>query len=173
MGEDWDGDDGLEAAVVAAAEAAAGGDVEVLDCDPALADTAAFCEHYGIDPEDSANTIVVATKKEPRRYAACVVLATTRLDVNGIVKRRLDGGKCSFLPMDETGDRTGMRIGGVTPFALPGDLPVWIDAAVLERARVIVGGGSRRIKLRIPPAALAKVPNAEVVPGLGVRPPSG
>jgi prolyl-tRNA editing enzyme YbaK/EbsC (Cys-tRNA(Pro) deacylase) len=143
-----------------------GAEYELLDCDPDFADTAAFCERYGVALEDSANTIVVASKKEPRRYVACVVLATTRLDVNGTVRTRLGVSKASFASADETMALTGMMIGGVTPFALRADLPLWIDAAVMARPSVVVGGGSRSLKIRIPPRALAGLPNAEVVDGL-------
>jgi prolyl-tRNA editing enzyme YbaK/EbsC (Cys-tRNA(Pro) deacylase) len=136
---------------------------EVVACDPALADTAAFCEAYGYAPEDSANTIVVAGKSTPPVYAACVVLATTRLDVNGVVRRRLGARKASFASADETREMTGMLIGGVTAFGLPAQLPVWVDAAVMGRERIILGGGSRSCKLLVAPAALLKIPTAEVV----------
>jgi prolyl-tRNA editing enzyme YbaK/EbsC (Cys-tRNA(Pro) deacylase) len=151
---------------VLAAAAATGLPFEVVPCDPALADTAAFCEAYGYAPDDSANAIVVAGKSEPRVHVACLVLATTRLDVNGVVRRRLGVRKASFAGADETAAITGMAIGGVTPFGLPPDLPVWIDAAVMARDRVIVGGGSRDRKLLVPPAALAALSTAEVVEGL-------
>jgi prolyl-tRNA editing enzyme YbaK/EbsC (Cys-tRNA(Pro) deacylase) len=166
-----DDDDAIEQAVRAAVEKL-GARYEVLPCDPVLADTAAFCANYGIAAEDAANTIVVATKREPRRYAACVVLATTRLDVNGIVKRRLDGGKCSFLGAGETAALTGMQIGGVTPVGLPAAVPVWIDGAVLDRPLVVLGGGSRRMKLRLPPEALLRLPATEMVVGLASAPDS-
>jgi prolyl-tRNA editing enzyme YbaK/EbsC (Cys-tRNA(Pro) deacylase) len=136
---------------------------EVVPCDPELADTAAFCEAYGYAPEDSANTIVVVGKSTPALYAACVVLATTRLDVNGAVRRRLGARKASFASADETKSLTGMLIGGVTAFGLPPALPVWVDAAVMERAQIILGGGSRSCKLLVAPQALVKIPTAEVV----------
>ena len=136
---------------------------EVVPCDPELADTAAFCEAYGYAPEDSANTIVVVGKSTPPVYAACVVLATTRLDVNGAVRRRLGARKASFASADETKSLTGMLIGGVTAFGLPPDLPVWVDAAVTARERIILGGGSRSCKLIVAPDALLKIPGAEVV----------
>lgn len=139
---------------------------EVLACDPELADTAAFCEHYGVALEDSANTILVVGKAEPRRYVACVVLATTRVDVNGVVRHRLGVRKASFASAEETVERTGMLIGGVTVLALPPDVPLWIDARVMERATVVVGGGSRSMKLRLEPAALLRISGAEVVEGL-------
>jgi prolyl-tRNA editing enzyme YbaK/EbsC (Cys-tRNA(Pro) deacylase) len=139
---------------------------EVVPCDPDLADTADFCAHYGYEPADSANAIVVIGKSDPPRYAACVVLATHRLDVNGAVKRRIGTRKASFAPAEATRELTGMEIGGVTPFGLPDDLPLWIDAAVMERERVIVGGGSRDRKFLVPPAALAALPGAEVVEAL-------
>lgn len=145
-----------------------GADYEVLDCDPELADTAAFCEHYGVAPERSANTILVAGKGRDgeRSHVACVVLATTRLDVNGAVRRRLGVRKASFASADETRELTGMLIGGVTTFALPAALPLWIDAAVMDEPWVIVGGGDRSTKIRLAPEVLARVPNAEVVDDL-------
>jgi prolyl-tRNA editing enzyme YbaK/EbsC (Cys-tRNA(Pro) deacylase) len=156
---------GVDADVLAALDAT-DVDYDVIDCDPALADTAAFCAHYGFALEDSANTIVVASKKEPKRYVACVVLATTRLDVNGTVKRRLGAGKVSFASAEETAALTGMAIGGVTALALPVDLPLWVDAAVMARPRIILGGGSRSMKVHVAPDALTKLPSCEVVEGL-------
>ena len=142
--------------------------VEMVDCDPALADTAAFCAAYGYELEDSANAIVVIGKADPPVYACCVVLATTRLDVNKAVRHRLGTRKASFAPAEVTAELTGMAIGGVTPFALPADLPLWIDAAVMGRQRVVVGGGSRSCKVVGPPAMLLGVPGAEVVEGLAL-----
>lgn len=143
-----------------------GVDHEVMPCDPALADTAAFCTAYGVAPEDSANAILVAGKAEPRSYAVCLLLATSRLDVNGTVRKRLGARKASFAGFDETEEITGMTVGGVTPFGLPIELPVWIDAAVMEREAVVVGGGSRNRKLWLAPRGLLAIPNAEVVDGL-------
>lgn len=139
---------------------------EVVPCDPALADTAAFCAAYGYGLDQSANAIVVVGKSEPRVYAACVVLATTRLDVNGAVRRRFGVRKASFADADETAEMTGMLIGGVTPYGLPAGLPIWIDAAVMACDRVIVGGGSRDRKLLVAPASLAALPGVEVIEGL-------
>jgi prolyl-tRNA editing enzyme YbaK/EbsC (Cys-tRNA(Pro) deacylase) len=145
------------------AAGATGEAFEVVPCDPALADTAEFCAAYGYSPEQSANAIVVVGKGEPRLYAACLVLATTRLDVNGVVRRRFGVKKASFASADETRAITGMEIGGVTPYGLPEGLPIWIDGRVMECSRVIVGGGSRARKLLVPPASLAALPHAEVV----------
>ncbi|HLI00080.1 MAG TPA: YbaK/EbsC family protein [Acidimicrobiales bacterium] len=141
---------------------------EAFACDPALADTEAFCAAYGFELADSANTIVVAGRSEPARYAACVVLATTRLDVNRAVRKRLGVRKASFAPAEETAALTGMTIGGVTPFALPDGLPVWIDSRVMERKRIVLGGGSRSGKVLAPPEVLTALPGAEVVEGLAV-----
>ena len=141
----------------------------MVPCDPALADTAAFCEAYGYAMEDSANTIVVVGKGDPPRHAACVLLATTRLDVNGIVRRRLGTRKASFADAGATLQLTGMALGGVTAVGLPEGLPLWVDAAVLERERVVLGGGSRSRKLLAPPALLLELPGAEVVDGLASR----
>ena len=141
------------------------GEHELFPCDPALADTANFCAAYGFAPEDSANTIVVVGKGNPPVYAACVVLATHRLDVNRTVKQRF-GRKSSFANPDETRAITGHEIGGVTVFGLPAGLPIWVDAAVMTRERIVLGGGSRSWKVIAPPAILLSLPNVEVVEGL-------
>jgi prolyl-tRNA editing enzyme YbaK/EbsC (Cys-tRNA(Pro) deacylase) len=141
---------------------------EALPCDPDFADTAAFCERYGVAPEDSANTIVVVGKAEPRLYAACVVLATTKLDVNGAVRRRLGVRKASFASAEETMELTGMMIGGVTPLALPEHVPLWVDQRVMGRAEVVLGGGSRSLKVRVSPELFRRMPNAEIVPDLAI-----
>ncbi|MFV0306533.1 MAG: YbaK/EbsC family protein [Desertimonas sp.] len=160
------GSDPIETAVRELAARLATPGVEVVDCDPALADTADFCAAYGYAPEDSANAIVVVGKSDPPVYACCVVLATTRLDVNKAVRRRLGTRKASFAPAGATAELTGMTMGGVTPLALPPGLPLWIDAAVTDRERVVVGGGSRSAKVVGPPAMLLELPGAEVVDGL-------
>jgi prolyl-tRNA editing enzyme YbaK/EbsC (Cys-tRNA(Pro) deacylase) len=139
---------------------------EVMAIDPDFADTARFCERYGVPLDRSANTIVVASKKEPKQYAACVVLATTRLDVNHAVRKVMGVSRLSFASADETRTLTGMMIGGVTVFALPPDLPIYVDEAVMAPDWIIVGGGSRSTKIRIAPEALGRLPNAVVVPGL-------
>lgn len=141
---------------------------ELVACDPALADTAAFCDAYGYAPEDSANTIVVVGKSDPPRYVACVVLATTKLDVNKAVRHRLGVKKASFADAETTRSLTGMAIGGVTALGLPDDLPVWVDRRVVERERIVLGGGSRSWKVVGPPALLTTAPNVEVVDGLAV-----
>ena len=145
-------------------------DAEIVDCDPALADTAQFVEAYGYSMEESANTIVVIGKSDPPVYAACVVLAHTRLDVNKVVKRRLGTRKASFASAGDTQAITGMAIGGVTPFALPDELPLWIDSRVMERERVVLGGGSRACKVVGPPTLLTSLPTAEVVTDLAREP---
>ncbi len=138
---------------------------ELIPCDPALADTARFCEAYGYALEDSANTIVVMGKSEPPVFAACVVLATTRLDVNRTVRKRLGVRKASFADAEATKRLTGMEIGGVTPVGLPDGLPLWVDAQVMGRPRIILGGGSRDRKVLAPPQILTAL-GAKVVEGL-------
>jgi prolyl-tRNA editing enzyme YbaK/EbsC (Cys-tRNA(Pro) deacylase) len=138
----------------------------VMPCDPAAADTAVFCERYGIAPEDSANTILVAIKREPRRYVACVVLATTRLDVNHKLRDELGEKRLSFADAEETVATTGMLVGGVAPFGLPDTVPVLVDAAVMERREIVLGGGGRDTKLRLAPEELRKIPGLRVVAGL-------
>jgi prolyl-tRNA editing enzyme YbaK/EbsC (Cys-tRNA(Pro) deacylase) len=149
---------------------------ELLACDPALADTAQFCAAYGFALEDSANTIVVVGKADPRRYAACVVLAPHRLDVNRAVRNRLGTRKASFASADETRTVTAMEIGGVTPFGLPSELPIWVDGAVMSRPAIVLGGGSRSWKVLAAPAILLALPGVEVIDGLAApagppRPP--
>lgn len=138
---------------------------EILPCDPALADTAAFCAHYGIPPGESANTIVVASRTEPKVWAACLVLATTRLDVNRKVRELLGVRRLSFASAEETVARTGMMVGGVTPFGIR-DMPIYVDARIPRLERVVVGGGSRSCKIRLGPAALLALPGASAVEGL-------
>lgn len=143
------------------------GDVLVAEIDPDLADTAAFCEHYAVGLDVSANCVVVAGRRgQDTRLAACVVLATTRADVNGVVRRRLDARKASFAPMDLAVSETGMEYGGITPLGLPAQWPVYVDLAVMDRPYVVVGSGLRRSKLVVATSVLAEVPGAEVVDGL-------
>ncbi|HVC04202.1 MAG TPA: YbaK/EbsC family protein [Candidatus Acidoferrales bacterium] len=144
---------------------------ETLECDPEFADTAAFCAKYGVPPEQSANTIVVAARKEPAVACACLVLATCRLDVNHAVCDLLGVRKASFASADQTRDLTGMMIGGVTPFGLDDDLPLYIDARVMEQPSVVIGGGSRSMKIRLGPGGLLRLPSARVVTGLATLSP--
>jgi len=141
---------------------------EIMDCDPALADTAVFYAAYGVPLEDCANTIVVAGRADPPRYAACVVLATTRLDVNRVVRQRLGVRKASFAAPEETRALTGMELGGVTVFGLPSELPLWVDSRVMQRERIVLGGGDRSCKVAAAPAILLALPNVAVVEGLAI-----
>jgi prolyl-tRNA editing enzyme YbaK/EbsC (Cys-tRNA(Pro) deacylase) len=159
------GNEALEAAVAEVLDRT-GVPYELLPCDPDLADTAAFCAHYGWSPEMSANTILVASKKGEKRYAACVVTATTRVDVNRTVKRLMGVSKASFAPPEETSEVTGMIIGGVTPLALPEGLPIFVDARVMAQPEIILGGGSRSMKVKVSPEVFHHLPAATVVEGL-------
>jgi prolyl-tRNA editing enzyme YbaK/EbsC (Cys-tRNA(Pro) deacylase) len=159
----------LAAPVAAALAGLAGQDgVGVAEIDPELADTAAFCDRYRVSPAGSANCVVVIGKRDGQpRFAACVVLATTRADVNGLARRRLDVRKASFAPTGLAVAETGMEYGGITPIGLPPGWPVLLDAAVAAAPRVVIGSGVRRSKLTVPGAVLAGLPGAEVVDGLG------
>lgn len=151
---------------VAEALAAHGIRHEVLECSEDLADTAQFCEHYGFTLEESANTIVVASKKaEPPVHAVCIVLGTTRLDVNGTVRRLMGVKKASFADAETTSSLTGMLIGGVTAPGIEG-LPVYVDRGVLEAPRVVMGGGNRTSKIVLDPAELHQLPGVQVIDGL-------
>ena len=155
---------------------------EIVEIDPAYADTAQFCERYGFPMEQSANTIIVGGKKEPRQYAACVVRATTRLDVNHVVRKLMGVPRLSFATAEETMALTGMLIGGVTVFALPDGLPIYVDEGLMPLSYVILGGGSRSTKVKIAPEVFTRLPGAAIIAGLSIvsepssprpEPPSG
>ncbi len=145
---------------------ASGLDYDVLACDPELADTAVFCERYEIPLGNSVNTILVKAKTGGERFAACVLLANTRLDVNRVVRKRLKSRRVSFAGADETRSLTGMEIGGVTPICLPEDLLLWIDQRVMDAQYVILGGGNRSSKIRISPRIFEHVPSCTIIDGL-------
>jgi prolyl-tRNA editing enzyme YbaK/EbsC (Cys-tRNA(Pro) deacylase) len=161
---------GITDDLVAPAVASAVGSVPdalVAPIDPSLADTAAFCERYGVSLDDSANCVVIAGRRaDVTSYAACVVLATTRADVNGVVRRRLGARKASFAATGDAVRLTGMEFGGITPIGLPAEWPILIDGAVLRRDVVVIGSGVRRSKIAVPASALAGLPSAEVIEGL-------
>lgn len=138
----------------------------VVDCDPEFADTQAFCDRYGYSVEESANVILVASKRGEQKFAACLVLANCRLDVNKTARKKLGVSRISFANPDQTRETTGMELGGVTPFGLPDYVPVWIDSRVMDCERIILGGGNRSSKIIMTPVMLLKVPNVEVVDGL-------
>jgi prolyl-tRNA editing enzyme YbaK/EbsC (Cys-tRNA(Pro) deacylase) len=138
---------------------------ELIEIDPAFADTAAFCEKYGYAPERSCNTIIVASKKEPKKFVACVVLAHTRLDVNKRVTRLMGVPKASFATSEEMMTLTGMQVGGVTPFSLPPGVPLYVDERIMAQDWVILGGGGRSLKIKTSPAVFEKL-GAEVISGL-------
>jgi len=157
----------LLAEPVAKALAGIEADAGVVEIDPELADTAAFCEAYESPMSASANCVVVAGKRAGEvRYAAALILATTRADVNGVIKRRLDVRKASFAPMDEAVELTGMAYGGITPVGLPGDWPILIDKAVADSPELVIGSGIRGSKLLVTGQLLSSLPGAEVIEGL-------
>ena len=143
---------------------------EIWPCDDSLADTAAFCAHYRVPPENSVNAILVRSKTEPGNMpvnmALCMVPATHRLDVNNVVRKRLGAKKASFAPPEDTRAVTGMEIGGVTPIGLPPGIRVWVEASVMALDYVILGGGNRTSKLKVPPAIFRSLPDCDIVEGL-------
>ena len=145
------------------------GQAVLVQADDTAADTAAFCERYGVSPTESANCVVIAARRGGETsYAACMVAATTRADVNGLVRRHLDARKASFAPVEAVTAATGMEYGGITPVGLPEDWPVLVDEAVAKIGSVVIGSGIRGSKLRLPGRLLAALPGAQVLPGLGV-----
>lgn len=141
-----------------------------LPCDPDFSDSAAFCERYGYPLENTGNTIIVASRREPRQYAACVVQASSQLDVNHTVRRLMGVRRLSFASAGETATLTGMALGGVTPFHLPDDVPLYVDAPVMALDYVILGAGSRSAKVKVSPIVFDALPNARVIPGLSLAP---
>ena len=139
---------------------------EIVTIDPDFADTARFCERYGIPLEHSANTIIVASKREPKQYCACVVKATTKLDVNHAVRKLMNASRLSFATAEETRALTGMMIGGVTIFALPPELAVYVDERLMALDWLILGGGSRSTKIKTSPDVFRRLPNTTIVLGL-------
>jgi prolyl-tRNA editing enzyme YbaK/EbsC (Cys-tRNA(Pro) deacylase) len=142
-------------------------DAEAVACDPSFADTAAFLEKYGFAAEDTCNSIVGIAKSDPPKYACCVVLANSKVDINKTFSRTIGVKKCSFASGEQTLDLTGMEIGGVTPVGL-GEMPIYVDAAVMQRPRVLLGGGNRSSKLLLNPAELKKIPHVQIIEGLGI-----
>lgn len=139
----------------------------VAEIDPAFADTEQLCSHYGVPMDASANAVVVrGTRAGVERFAVCMTLATLRVDVNGLVRRRLDARKASFAPMDVAVEATGMEYGGITPVGAPDGWPIWIDERVAAQAWLCIGSGVRNSKLFLPADELAGLPGAEVVADL-------
>ena len=154
-------------AALAALDEAVSSAVGVAEIDPAAADTAAFCERYGVSLAESANCVVITGRRDGEpRYAACVILATTRADVNNTARRELDVRKASFAAMDDAVAQTGMEYGGITPVGLPAAWPVLVDALVADTPTVIIGSGLRRSKLVLPGKLLASLPGARVIEAL-------
>jgi prolyl-tRNA editing enzyme YbaK/EbsC (Cys-tRNA(Pro) deacylase) len=142
-------------------------EVGVVEIDPAVSDTAASQQAFGLEPGSLANCVVVGGKREgTERFAACVVLASTRADVNGVVRRLLDVRKASFLPMERAVELTGMEYGGITPIGLPPGWPVLVDSQVTRAGVVVIGSGVRRSKILIPAQMLAGLEGAQVIEGL-------
>ena len=139
---------------------------EVWPCDDEFADTASFCARYQVPPENSVNAILVVSKNDASSFALCMVPANRRLDVNGVVRKRLGAKKASFASAETTKELTGMEIGGVTPVGLPAGVPVWVEAGVMALDYVILGGGNRTSKLKVPAAMFETIPNCEIVEGL-------
>ena len=166
-------EDHLLAPPVAAALAASrtvAADAHTVAIDPDLAETAALTEQFGLDPEMSANCVIVLGKRGGElRPAACVILSSTRADVNGLVRRTIDTRKCSFAPQDWAVAETDMEYGGITPVGVPEGWPILVDRAVTEQPWVLLGSGLRRSKLALPGASLANLPGAQVLDGLGLR----
>jgi prolyl-tRNA editing enzyme YbaK/EbsC (Cys-tRNA(Pro) deacylase) len=151
----------LDPAVTSAIESL-GITCEVLPCNPEWADTDVFCANYNIPRDRAANTILVASKSEPKQYSACLVLSHTKLDVNHAVSRLMGIKRLSFASADETKAVTGQSIGGVTIFGLPDTIPVYVDSRVVAAEYVIVGGGNRSTKIKLPPAELHRIPHVTI-----------
>ena len=139
---------------------------KVIDCDPKLADTNVFCREYNINLEDSVNAIIIKTKTGELKYAACALLATTKLDINKTIRKKLAARKVSFANIEETAKLTAMEIGGVTPIILPRSLPLWVDSKIMQRNTIVLGGGNRSSKIKVSPKIFNYTYNTEIVEGL-------
>lgn len=139
----------------------------VMECDPDMADTAAFCDHYAISPEVTTNAIIVASKKEPIKYSCCLIISTCKLDVNKTVRKLMAVKKLSFATAEQTKALTGMEIGGVCPLGVP-DIPIYIDEKILAVDEIVLGGGNRTTKILLAPEELKKLPKVEFIQGLGI-----
>ena len=140
---------------------------KVIEIDSDLADTALFCENYGFPIEQSGNTIIVASKKKPKLFAACVVLATTKLDVNKCVRNLMGVSKASFASAEEMKELTDMEVGGVTPFSLPEEIKLYVDSRIMSLNWLILGGGGRDKKLKISPEVFHKI-GASIIENLAL-----
>ena len=143
---------------------------EIIEIDPAYADTADFCAHYGYSLDVCGNTIIVGSKREPRQYSACVVRGSDRLDVNKAVRKLMGVSRLSFASAQETQALTGMALGGVTVFALPKGLPVYVDEKLMALDYVVLGSGSRSSKVKVSPNVFRVLPGATIVRGLALPP---
>ena len=148
-------------------------DVTSVEIDPAISDTAATRDAYDLQPNWLANCVVVGGRREGvEKIAACVVLASTRADVNNTVKRLMDVRKASFLPMEQAVELTGMEYGGMTPIGLPTEWPIYVDQRVIDESAVIIGSGVRRSKILLPGRLLARIPSVQVIDGLAAPIPT-
>ena len=143
-------------------------DYQWIEVDPEYADTAICCEKYGFEISNTGNTIIVASKRGEKKYSACIVRGTEKLDVNRKVRELMGVSRLSFANADDTLNLTQMMIGGVTPFGLPESLPIYIDEVIMGLEYVILGAGSRSAKLIISPESLLKIPNTNVIKDLSV-----
>ena len=139
-----------------------------MDCNPEFSDTKIFCREYGIKLEDSVNAIVVRTKTGELKYAICALLATSKLDINKTIRKKLGARKVSFADTEETAKLTKMEIGGVTPLSLPSVLPLWVDSKVMDRNFIILGGGNRSSKIKVSPKIFNYTLNTEIIEGLAI-----
>jgi len=142
---------------------------EVVEIDPDLADTADFCREYDYPLDKAANTLIVASKRGPKRFSGCVVLATTRLDVNQRVRKLMEVSRVSFANADQMMELTGMKVGGVTPFGIPQDVPLYVDSRVMACDWIILGSGNRDAKIKIAPTVFNEIPNAQVIEDLAME----
>lgn len=141
---------------------------EAMACDPSLADTASFLEHYGFTADNTCNAILGIGKSNPPKYACCVVLANSKVDINKKFSELIQVKRVSFASGEQTLELTGMEIGGVTAVGLPYDMPIFIDAEVMRVPQVVLGGGNRSSKLLIDPHELKKIPQVQIIEGLGI-----
>ena len=159
----------IEQTVISSLQAT-GVSYQVIDIDPKYADTLEFCEQYDYRVEECGNTIIVRSKRGEKKFSACVVLGSDRIDVNRRVKALMQVSRLSFASADDTRELTGMEIGGVTPFNLPTDIVIYVDAKVMQLESVILGSGSRSSKIKVATSVFEQLLNTEIIEGLSLSP---
>ncbi len=139
----------------------------VAEIDPQYMNGKALGEHYGINIDDGANCVIIEAKNnESSEFVAVVIPVGNRADLNGFVKKHLGARRVSLAPLDKVIEATGMEYGSITPFGLPSSWKILIDEVLMNKEKIIIGGGKQISKLLVPTAVFKILPNVEIIKGL-------